>query len=105
MYLQLIITLLLALFVVCIVYKQFQAQDGFGKLHVPCTIQYICDDKDVVYAERLVAAIEKERQANEIEKRRREYREWMENCNRLFGKESNESHERKVDLRVIDGAA
>ena len=48
---------------------------------------------------------EEEIRAKEKERLRREYREWIENCNYLFGKERPEIHEQKVCKRTIDGAA
>jgi hypothetical protein len=62
---QVLITLLLALSVIYLVYKEFRLQEDVGEPHVPCMIQYICDYKDVVYDECRVVAIEKEMKAKE----------------------------------------
>lgn len=73
---QVLVTLLLAILVIYLAYKQLRLQNDDP--NVPCVHQHICDLEDTVRDEYLVAA-----KTKELEKRRREYREWVENCNQI----------------------
>jgi hypothetical protein len=107
---QVLITLLLALSVIYRVFKAFQQVEydvvyvdvRVDEAPVPYIHQFICDYNDFVDGKFLIIPMESEEEtkARECEKLRKEFKEWMENCDDLFGKKKVASH-----LRVIDGAA
>lgn len=90
--------MLVIIYVCCLVFKKSRSKRPRHNIFL---CQYICDDAYSI----TLAKNKEEIRIKDIARRREEYVEWINNCNRVFENNRNVSTDRKVCRRTIDGAA